>query len=176
VKTFKRLFRYDWPLHFVLLATNWLPDNVMFLRLRGRLARPFFGRCGVNLRLGRNVTFYNPAAICLGRDVYVAQGAWFMAGAPVNVGDEVLFGPYCVVASANHSRLNGSFRFAPAIHAPVVIGRGSWLGAHVTVVAGTEVGEGALIAANSVAVDKIPAHYLAAGQPARAIKLLDDSE
>ncbi|MCO5259133.1 MAG: hypothetical protein M9916_03230 [Crocinitomicaceae bacterium] len=52
-----RLLRYDWPLHFVLLLTNWLPDNVVFLRLRGYLAHFFFLSCGKNLRLGRNLTF-----------------------------------------------------------------------------------------------------------------------
>lgn len=171
----KRLLRYDWPLHFVLLLTNWLPDNVIFLRLRGGLARLFLGCCGRNLRLGRNVTFYNPAAIQLGRDVYVAQGTWFMAGETITVGDEVLFGPYCVVVSSNHSRVNGSFRFGPAMREPIKIGRGCWFGAHVTVTAGSSVGDGVLVAANSVVAGVIPGGHLAAGLPARVIKALDEA-
>jgi maltose O-acetyltransferase len=175
MKGLKRLVRYDWPLHFVLLLTNWLPDNVIFLRLRGWLARPFLGRCGYNLRLGRNVTFYNPSAISLGRDVYVAQGTWFMAGETITVADEVLFGPYCVIVSSNHSRVNGSFRFGPAQREPISIGRGCWFGAHVTVAAGSTVGDGVLVAANSVVTGEIPADHLAAGLPARVIRPLDDA-
>jgi len=170
----KRLLRYDWPLHFAFLITNWLPDNVVFLRLRGKLVRPFLCDCGPNLRLGRNVTFYNPSKIRLGRDVYVAQGTWFMAGETITVGDEVLFGPYCVVVSSKHSRVNGSFRFGPSKQAPIKIGRGCWFGAHVTIAAGAEVGKGVLVAANSVVTGTLPADYLAAGLPAKPLKPIDD--
>ena len=49
--------RYDWPIHFLILLTNWLPDNVIFLRLRGALLKPFFKNCGKDLRLARNIYF-----------------------------------------------------------------------------------------------------------------------
>jgi acetyltransferase-like isoleucine patch superfamily enzyme len=168
-----RLIRHDWPLHFVLLLTNWLPDNVVFLRLRGALARPFLGHCGPNLRLGRNVTFYNPSQIDLGKDIYIAYGCWFMAGEKISVGDEVLFGPYCVVASSNHSRKGWSFRYGPAIKKPIEIAGGSWLAAHVTVTAGASIGKGCLIAANSVVTGKIDEYQLAGGAPARPCKVLE---
>jgi acetyltransferase-like isoleucine patch superfamily enzyme len=168
-----RLLRRDWPLHFVLLFTNWLPDNVVFLRLRGALAARCLGSCGGNLRVGRNVTFYNPARMHFGRDVYIAQGCWFMAGAQdIVVEDEVMFGPYCVIVTANHTRSNRSFRFAPVTAAPVRIGAGSWLAAHVTVTPTSVVGAGSLIAANSVVVGTLPADALAAGIPAKVLKEL----
>jgi len=168
----RRLLRYDWPLHFSLLLTDWLPDNVIFLRLRGLLARPFFAECGHNLRLGRKITFYNPSRIRLGSDVYIAYGCWLMAGAEINIGDEVLLGPYCVVVSSNHTRVGGSFRFGAPELRPIRIGRGSWLGAHTTVVAGATVGEGSLVGANSVVSGVIPPGVLAAGAPARVIRPL----
>jgi acetyltransferase-like isoleucine patch superfamily enzyme len=169
----RRSLRFDWPLHLTLLLTGWLPDNVVFLRLRGLMARPFLGRCGANLRLGRDVTFYNPAEIELGSNVYVAKGSWFMAGEKIRVGDGVLFGPYCVVVSSNHTRKDGSFRYGPPEHAPISIGSGSWLAAHVTVTAGSRVGEGSLVAANSVVVDEVPPGYIATGAPARPLRALD---
>lgn len=168
-----RLFRFDWPLHFALLLTGWLPDNVVFLRLRGFMARPFLGRCGANLRLGRDVTFYNPAGIEFGSDVYVAKGGWFMAGERIRVGNGVVFGPYCVVVSSNHTRRDGSFRYGPPEKAPITIGSGSWLAAHVTVTAGSRVGDGALVAANSTVVGDVPARHLAGGLPARPIRELN---
>lgn len=106
-----QLFRYDWPLHLVLFLTNWLPDNVIFLRLRGYLARPFFKECGGDLRLGRNVSFYNPSNIVFGSNIYIAYGCWFSAGDRIEVEDEVLFDPYVCVASSNHTRLGGSYRY-----------------------------------------------------------------
>lgn len=174
IEKFLRLIRHDWPVHFILLLTNWLPDNTLFLRLRGLLIAPFLGSCGRNLRLGRNVTFYNPSRIHLGSDVYIAFGCWFMAGEDIKVEDEVLFGPYCVVVSSSHSRVNGSFRFGPPVQAPVHIGRGSWLGAHVVVVGGAKVGSGTLVGAGAVVTSELQDNVMAAGLPARVIRTFDD--
>ena len=168
-----RLLRYDWPLHFVLLLTNWLPDNVIFLRLRGFLARPFLGNCGKNLRLGRNITFYNPSKIKIGRDVYIAYGCWFMAGGSISVGNEALFGPYCAVVSSNHQRIGGSFRYGEPIHAPISVGFGSWVGANVTLTAGSSIGKGSLVAAGAVVSGVFPDNTMLGGVPACGIKSLE---
>jgi maltose O-acetyltransferase len=161
--------RYDWPIHFLLLVTNWLPDNVIFLRIRGFLIRPFFGTCGKDLRVGRNIVFYNPGLIKIGDHVYFAYGCFIMATDQINIGDEVLFGPYCVVASGNHTSFNGSYRYGPAQTAPITIGKGDWIGAHVTITAGCEIGENTLIAAGAVVTQNMPADVVAGGIPARVI-------
>lgn len=172
MKGLLRCLRYDWPLHFVLLLTNWLPDNVLFLRLRGWLVRPFFASCGPDLRLGRNITFYNPSSIFLGKSIYIALGCWFMAGEKISVGDETIFGPYCVVTSSNHTSLHGSFRYGMPSQLPITIGRGVWVASHVVLAAGTKVGDGSLIAAGAVVNSEIPCFTLAGGLPAKIIKEL----
>ncbi|MDD3580666.1 MAG: acyltransferase [Desulfobacca sp.] len=164
-----RLLRYDWPLHLVLFFTNWLPDNVVFLRLRGWLARPFFGKCGVDLRLARNLTFYNPSQMELGKNIYIAYGCWLNAGEKIYIGDEVIFGPYCVVSSSDHTRHHGSFRYGEPKREPIRIGKGSWIASHVIVTAGSEIGAGSIIAAGAVVKGKIPSDALAAGLPARVV-------
>jgi acetyltransferase-like isoleucine patch superfamily enzyme len=169
-----RLLRYDWPVHFILLLTNWLPDNTVFLRLRGKLVKSFLGSCGSNLRLGRNITFYNPALIHIGCNVYIAYGCWFMGGAQITIGDGVLFGPYCIVVSSNHTRLNGSFRYGPPYKSPIVVGNGSWLAGHVTLTAGSQLGNGVLVAAGAVVKDHFPSHIMIGGVPARVIKEYND--
>lgn len=162
---FVRLFRYDLPLHFVLRLTNWLPDNVTFIRLRGRLARPFFKKCGKRLGIGRNVTFYNPSQMEIGNDVYIALGCWFSASFGVKIEDEVLFGPYNVIATSNHTRLEGSFRFGKSVGKQICFKKGSWIGANCTVLAGTTLGNGSVIAANSLAKGDIPDNCVFAGNP-----------
>lgn len=172
---FLRLIRYDWPLHFVLLFTNWLPDNTPFLAFRGWLAHFFLGACGSNLRMGRNITLYNPSKVNFGKNIYVAFGCWFMAGDEINIDDEVLFGPYCVIVSSNHQSVNNSFRNSKPKHEPIHIGQGCWIGAHVTITAGAEIGAGSLVAAGAVVPGNIfPAQALIAGVPARFIKKLSD--
>ena len=54
--------------------------------------------------------------------------------------------------------------------APVVIKKNAWVTVGVTVLAGVTIGEGSVIAANSVVTKDIPPHCLAAGNPAKVIK------
>ena len=168
-----RCLRYDWPLHFALLFTNWLPDNVVILRVRGALARPFLGSCGTDLQLGRHVTFYDPARIRIGSHVYFAYGTWIMGSGEINIGDEVMFGPYCIVVSSNHKRKNGSFRYGEPHFAPVNISSGCWLGSHVVVTAGCTIGKGTAVAAHAVVADSLPENVMAGGLPARVLRTLD---
>lgn len=165
--------RYDWPLHFLLLFTNWLPDNVIFLKLRGFLVRPFFRKCGKDLRLGRNLTFHNPSSIVLGDHVFIAYGSSFMATDRIEICDEVMFGPYCVVISGNHTSKNGSYRYGPPSLAPILIGKGSWIASHVVVTAGSIIGENTLIGAGAVVSKEIPSNVIAGGIPAKVIKPLE---
>ncbi len=165
-----RIIRYDLPLHMVLMLTNWLPDNVRFIRLRGWLASPFFKSCGKKLGLGRNITFYNPSQISIGHEVYIAYGCWFNCSGGITIEDEVLFGPYCVVVTSNHTLLNESYRYGPSQKAPIKIGKGAWIAAHVTILAGSVIGHGALVAANSVVNKQVDSLSVVGGVPAKKIK------
>ena len=169
-----RLLRYDLPLHFILFLTNWLPDNAPFLRLRGALAQPFFGTCGSNFRLGRNVTFYNPFRIHFGRDVYIAYGCWFLARDKIRIGNEVMFGPYVVLSTGNHTRLDGSFRFGPIKYLPISISDGAWIGAHSTILGGASLGKGCLVGSNAcVTRGNVPDNAFVAGVPAGLKQILE---
>jgi acetyltransferase-like isoleucine patch superfamily enzyme len=167
---FVRLFRYDWPMHFVLLITNWLPDNVVFVRLRGAMARPFFRKCGPKLGLGRNLVFYNPSQIEIGHHVYIAYGCWFNSTHGVSIEDEVIFGPQNIIATSNHTRLNGSFRFGECTGDRITFKKGSWLGANCTVLAGSTIGAGSVVAANTVVNGEVPDHVVFAGNPGEVKK------
>ncbi|MFA0964675.1 hypothetical protein AB9P05_22905 [Roseivirga sp. BDSF3-8] len=168
----KKLLRYDWPLHFVLLFTNWLPDNIQILRLRGYLASPFFRKCGKNLRLGRNITFYNPSRISIGNDVYIALGNWFMAAEAIDIDDQVIIGPYNVFVTGDHTLQDGSFRYGAHVVAPIKIGRGSWVASSCTITKGSTIGSGSVVGANSMVNKDIPSDTMAGGCPAKPIKSL----
>lgn len=170
-----RNLRYDLPLHFVLRLTGILPDNVVFLRLRGWLARPFFKSCGKNLRLARGITFYNPTQITLGADVYIGYGCYIIADAEIKIDDQVLFGPYVVVASSNHTRKDRSYRYGAHTAAPIYVGRGSWVGAHVTLMSGASIGQGCLVASHAaVAAGDYADDAFIAGVPARVKSTVSD--
>jgi maltose O-acetyltransferase len=156
----------------VLLFTNWLPDNVVFLRLRGFLAAPFLGSCGKNLRIGRDITFYNPQNIYIGSNVYIAKGNWFNGSAKITIEDEVIFGPYSVISASNHTMLDDSFRYGPPLRKSIAIGAGSWIAGNCSITAGVSIGKGVLITGSSAVTKDIPNFHMAGGVPAKVIKPL----
>jgi len=166
-----RILRYELPLHFVLLITNWLPDNVIFIRLRGILARPFFKSCGGKLGIGRNVTFYNSWKMVVGSHVYIAYGCWL--GGDLSIEDEVMFGPYCVLAPTNHTREYGSYRFGGNTVGQIIVKKGSWIGSHSSIVQGGILGKGCVLAANSVLNTETEDYSIYGGVPAKKIKSYD---
>lgn len=171
-----RLLRYDWPLHFILWLTNALPDNVAIMKFRGWLIAPFFKQCGKGLTVGRQNVFYRSYNMMIGRDVYIAYGNWFNAAETITIEDEVLFGPKSIIVSSNHTRKNGSFKRGKPKVAPIFIGKGSWIGGNCALLAGTTIGKGSVIAANSVAKGLIPENSLFAGNPGEVKRTVQDDE
>lgn len=161
-----RILRYDWPLHFVLLFTNWLPDNIIFLRLRGFLASFFFGSCGRNLRIGRNNIFYNSRTIHFGSDVYIAHNNWFCSGGSIYIDSEVLIGPYNCFVAAAHSKRNGSYRYGGEDKPNIKIGFGTWISSQCVISGGSVIGKGVLVAANSFVKGRLLNNGVYAGNPA----------
>jgi maltose O-acetyltransferase len=133
-----------------------MPDNILFIRLRGFLASFFFAECGSNFRLGRNVTFYNPSQIYIGKNTYIAYGNWFCADDKIIIDDEVMFGPYSIIVSSNHSRKNKSFRYGPITKQKIIIESGAWIGGHCNILSGSHIGSGSVISAGSSTFKKIP--------------------
>ncbi len=160
-----RILKYLW-LHAVVTATGWLPDLRPILKLRGFLLRPAFKKCGANLQAARRITINFTSRMEIGRDVFLAAGCWLNAAGGIVLEDGVQIGPYAVVASADHTVLNGSYRFGEARLAPIRIRSGAWIGAHAAVTKGVEIGPGALLAANSVATRDIPPLAKFGGVPA----------
>jgi maltose O-acetyltransferase len=138
------------------------------------MAKPFFKKCGRKLGLGRRVVFYQPAEIEIGNWVYIAYGCWFSCGFGVTIEDEVMFGPYNIVATSDHTIENGSFRFGKPKGDRIIFKKGCWVGAHCTILKGTIVGEGSVIGANSVVSGNIPGNCLYGGNPGVIKKRLDD--
>lgn len=64
-------------------------------------------------------------------------------------------------------------RTAPGRRSPIRIGDNVWLGDSVIVCKGVTIGDNSIIGAGAVVVDDVPAHVVAAGNPARVVKHLD---
>ena len=151
-----------------------LPPYGSALDLRGRLARRYLRRAGERLRISARVNIYEPGNVSVGNHVYIGYCSYLGAG-EIELGDQVVIGPFCALAAGNHTRRDGSFRYGTYAPGRIVIGRGTWLGAHVSVTAGVTIGRGCLVAAGSVVTEDVPDDTLVGGVPARVIRVLTDS-
>ena len=165
----RRVLAYAWS-HAVVFATAGLPDFAAVMRLRGALLRPCFARCGKNVQVASGVKLSYTTSIDVGDDVLLASGSWVLGYGGVTLGDGVMLGPYSVVASSDHTKVDGSWRFGKPTQRKVSIGRGAWVGAHSVVTAGVSIGEGALVAAGAVVTKDVAAHDAVGGVPARPLK------
>lgn len=114
---------------------------------------------------------YYPANISIGVNVFINRGVFITAPAAVRIGDAALIGPYVVLNSGNHRFASCNRRIRDQGHdvAPITIGNDAWLGAHVTVVAGVEIGDGAVVGAGSVVTRNVDPGSIVAGVPSRRI-------
>lgn len=163
-----RIIKYCWFI-FVMKATGFLPDFKAVMRLRGLLVRPCFLYCGKCFEIASNAMIIYTSRVSIGDDVYIAYGSWVQGVGGVTIDSEVMLAPYVVLASSNHTKINGSYRFGEGVHDPIHIKKGAWIGAHSTVTAGITVGAGAVCAAGSVVTKDVPDHSTVGGVPAKVI-------
>lgn len=115
---------------------------------------PFYTDCGINIRVGKRV--------------FINSGCRFQDQGGITVGDDVLIGHNCVIATLNH--VMDPDRRADMIPSPVIIGNKVWIGANVTILPGVTVGEGAVIAAGAVVNRDVARRSVVGGVPAKVLK------
>ncbi len=110
--------------------------------------------------------------LIVGDGVSVGARSVLSAQVEVRIDDHVLMGMNVYIADHQHNYLDPStpVRYQGDNARAVRIGRGAWLGQNVVVCPGVHVGEGAVVAANSVVKESVPSFSLAAGAPASVVR------
>ena len=103
--------------------------------------------------------------LTLGDRVRIGHGSSLHAYLSVEIGADVLIGPFVIVTDTDH-HLTTDLASAGRC-APVVIERGARIGAHATVLRGAHVGAGAVVEPGSVVAGFVAAGARVTGNPAR---------
>jgi acetyltransferase-like isoleucine patch superfamily enzyme len=121
---------------------------------------------------------YSPR-LRIGDGTIVGPGSWFSCVGEIDIGEEVLVGAGVLIADAFHEYSDPT---APILMqpmrepAPIRVSRGAFLGSGSALLSGVAVGEGANVMPNSLVVSDVPAHSVAAGNPAEIIRLWEPAE
>jgi len=93
-------------------------------------------------------------------------------GSGVQIGDNVMIAPHCVIASGIHDykQLDKPMRFAGSYSkGPIIIEDDVWIGANCTITDGVHISKGVVVAANSVVTKDVKEFNIVAGNPAKVI-------
>jgi maltose O-acetyltransferase len=120
---------------------------------------PFFCDYGYNISCGENV-YFNVNCVVLDC-------------ASVSIGSNVFFAPNVQLYTATHP-LEAELRKTLESALPITIGDDCWIGGNTIILPGITIGNGVVIGAGSVVTKNIPDNVMAAGNPAKVIKKLNE--
>lgn len=126
-----------------------IPDGPDGDRARGKLYEPFLRDYGENFKVAAQAFIFNPNGLSVGNHVYIGFNSYLGQG-EITLEDEVLIGNFVSITASNHLIKNNSFRFGGYKEIPVYIGRGSWLGAHSSILAGVTLANTTLVASGAI--------------------------
>jgi maltose O-acetyltransferase len=109
-----------------------------------------------------------------GENSYANFGCVILDSAPVRIGKNVMLAPSVQILTATHP-LEAAVRNAGQEFAkPITIGDNVWIGGGAIINPGVTIGNNSVIGSGSVVTKDMPANVVAAGNPCRVIKEIDN--
>lgn len=149
-----------------------LADNRVCGRLRSQLLRWNGATMGRGCVIRGGITVHESFHITMGEACFLNYGCLLDASEPIVIGSRVQFGFNVSLLTGDHQIGPPACRTGDCSPRPIRIDDGCWVGANATILSGVTLGKGSVIAAGAVVSADVPAHKLAAGNPARVIKSL----
>ncbi len=131
---------------------------------------------GCHLEPGCWITLGPDATIEIGAGAILNRETMLASLERVQIGSHVMFANHCFVGDSDHRFDDPDLPitwqgFTP--QGPTVIGDNVWLGKGVVVTGGVEIGERAVVGANSVVTRDLPGRTISAGAPAKPIREIE---
>ena len=189
-----RVYSYNdsflWNRRKAILKSKWLSgafyasNNCIFLG-KVYLKDPHRISLGDNNSFGDNLYLtawskfsrnLNPALITIGSHCDFGAFNHITATNEIIIGNNCLTGKWVTISDNNHGATSLEDLQLPPLRrkvvskGPVIIGNNVWIGDKATILGGVIIGDGAVVAANSVVTKDVPAYSVVAGNPARVIK------
>lgn len=137
----------------------WFPG-----RFRPALLRAFGARVDDDVVIRQDVRIHWPWRLTIEGPAWIGQGAWILNLVEVVIERNACVSQEAMLCTGSHDRTDVGFEHA---NAPIRIGRGAWVCARAVVLAGTTVGDHAIVGAGAVVRGLVPPSAMVT-QPASA--------
>lgn len=159
------------PVHMIMLMTALIPNSTIGNKIRGFMLKPFFKSSGKNIQIASGVIINHINNIKLGNNVYLAHNSWFNGVGNIDIEDNVIIGPFSVLATSEHKFINGIVSNSESLIAPIKIGKGTWIASQVVITGGVTISTGCTVAAGAVVTKDVHKDSIVGGVPAQLIKI-----
>lgn len=150
-------------------------------------------KIGNSCRINGNIICKSSGKIIIGNFSTIQDHVSIQCLESIQIGHFVGIAERTIVVDNNHhriepiERIKHRIRVAPggegypgngngwelADHKPIVIKDVAWIGSHCRILKGVTIGEGAIVAANSVVTKDVPDYTIVAGNPAKVVKKIE---
>jgi acetyltransferase-like isoleucine patch superfamily enzyme len=157
--------------YIIQILFSVLPDT-RFYRFKAFLLRLRGFQIGNNVRVVSSVKI-KLKYLSVGDNTFIGHETLITGGdALVEIGKNVDIAPRCVIVTGTHEIGDSTHRAGEGKSQSIIIGDGTWIGAHSTMLGGACIGQGCVVAAGSLVHENIDNNCLVAGVPAQVIRKL----
>lgn len=134
---------------------------------------------GNNVSIGKNTTIECTGSLKslgkglrIGDNVGLGTHGFLGCAGGIVIGRNTIFGNYVSLHSENHNYADTTIpiRLQGVNRKGIIIGEDCWIGAKATILDGTVLGKGCIVAAGAVVRGEIPSYSIVGGVPAKIIK------
>ena len=155
-----------------VVAFNAEPDPAA----RAAILRALLGGIGPGTGIRTGFACDYGANIRIGAGCFVNYSCVFLDCAAIEIGDRVQIAPAAQLYTATHPLAAEARATGLESALPIRVGDDVWIGGGAILCPGVTIGAGTVIGAGSVVTRDIPAGVLAAGNPCRVVRALDEDD
>ena len=132
-----------------------------------------------NIHLSDNIIIKEGAKLCptnsdsvikIGENTTIGYYSMLFSSFRIEIGADCMISPFAYLVDANHGIIKDKLINQQKLEAkPIRIHDDVWVGTGVKILAGAEIGRGAVISANSVVSGEIPENAIVVGNPGRVM-------
>lgn len=143
---------------------------------RRALMKQMFGSVGDNVWINQPITLAVGSTVTIGEGSYINSGLTLIDDYKVTIGEGCLFGTNVTLCTTGHP-IDPQERAKGAMYSfPITIGDGAWIGAGAIILPGITIGRYAVVGAGSVVTHDVPDYTVAAGNPCRVLRKIDERD
>lgn len=109
----------------------------------------------------------------IGNNVFINYNNWFDLKDDILIDDGVSIAMNCQFVNGSHAIGPAEKRAGLGKQAPIVIGKGAWLGANTTVLMGVNIGAGTIVGAGSLVISDLEPNSIYVGRPAKLLRRIE---